>query len=68
VPTGTFAPLAIAHGTASDVLELVFIDQNYFIRHTRLTSESADSAWNWTTPVVVDATQTYASVSLASTP
>ena len=68
VPTGTFAPLSITHGIGGDVLELAFIDQNYFIRHARLTSESSDSAWTWTTPVVVDSSQSYSFVSIASSP
>jgi hypothetical protein len=68
VPVGTLAPLSIAHGIAGDVLELVFIDQSYFIRHARLTSQASDSASTWTAPVVVDTSQTYGSVSIASTP
>jgi hypothetical protein len=67
-PMGTFAPVSIAAGSTGAVVELAYIDQNYYLRHTRLTSESSDAAWTWTAPVVVDSTQSYGSVWIASSP
>jgi hypothetical protein len=57
------AGLSLAAGVGGDVLELVFINANLALQHTRLLPSGT-----WTTPVTIDATFAYQTVAIASGP
>jgi hypothetical protein len=68
IPSGTYAPIAITGGIGGDVVEVVYIDQNYYLRHARMTGMAADAGATWTTPVPVDSSQPYGFVAIATSP
>jgi hypothetical protein len=57
-----YVNLAVAHGAPGAVVELVFIDVNGHLRHTRLTNEAG---WTWTAPAIVDDSKACGLVSIA---
>ncbi len=68
IPSGTYAPIAITGGIGGDVVEVVYIDQNYFLRHARMTSMATEAGATWTAPVPIDSSQPYGFVAIATSP